>query len=146
MPVDQEMDLDFLGVDLDGIPDQEVLPGNTEAEVEVIRAEPGHNAEGKPWLRLTLRVVNVPEMDDFQPANYFPFNHFLAYPSDLDDAEARIFKGRRLKQFYEAFEAPQPATSPDAFIGLRGKVILEVESSEEYGDRNRIRRVLSKGK
>ena len=125
-------DYDFMMVSLDDLPEFKVLPEDTEVEVEIENVEPHAD---KFYAQYSLRVLGQELVKSIR--------HPLFFPKPEDDLEKRANKGTRIKEFYRAFGITQ-GTVPADQIGKTAWVILKVESNEQYGDQNVVKRVIKK--
>lgn len=109
-----------------------------EYELTVISAELSESKKtpGNMGLALAFTVEGEPLAQVVR--------EWINLPSPNDDERIANSRLLRLKQFCTTFGYdPSAGIETDDLPGLSGHVILKVESSDEYGDQNRIQRFLS---
>ena len=107
-----------------------------EYTVRIIRAEvkPRSNGQGT-MLALTF---DLPGEGDAKLVN-----HWLMFPDTATDEASTNRVLRNLKAFGEAFDVDfEAGIEVDELLRKEGKAILSVETSEEYGEQNRVKRFL----
>lgn len=110
-----------------------------EYELTILSAELKDSAKqpGKQMIELAFKIEGG-------PVNAKTLREWLHIPTADDDEGKKNSKLLRIKNFCECFDYdPSNGLETEDLIGLSGKCILGVESSDEYGDQNRIRRFLS---
>jgi hypothetical protein len=122
--------------------EEKPVAAGTEAKVRIMSVRLDNDKNGLPYMLPTLEVVDEP---------YCPeFTHFIRWPSDevkQDQGEKAYNRALgRLKNFLEAFDwdVSQGFESEDAekLVGNMAWAILDVEQDEQYGDRNRIKKLV----
>ncbi len=107
-----------------------------EYTVRIVRAEvkPRSNGQGT-MLALTF---DLPGEGDARLVN-----HWLMFPDTATDEASTNRVLRNLKAFGEAFDVDfEAGIEVDELLRKEGKAILSVETSEEYGEQNRVKRFL----
>jgi len=107
-----------------------------EYVIRIIRAEVKARTKG-PGTMLAL-TFDLPGEGDTKLVN-----HWLMFPDTAEDeiSENRVL--RNLKAFGEAFDVDfEAGIEVDELLRKEGKAILSVETSDEYGEQNRIKRFL----
>lgn len=108
-----------------------------EYVIRIIRAEvkPRSNGQGT-MLALTF---DLPGEGDARLVN-----HWLMFPDTATDEAQENRVLRNLKAFGEAFDVDfEAGIEVDELLRKEGKAILSVETSEEYGEQNRVKRFLA---
>ncbi len=111
-----------------------------EYELSVISAElkDSKNKPGAQMIEINFRI----EGEDAALAK--TVRDWLHIPAADDDEATKNRKLLRLNNFCKCFDYdPSSGIETEDFAGLMGKCILSLETSEEFGDQNRIRRYLS---
>jgi len=128
----------FLDIDLEGVPELTLLDDNTEVEVKCFSAEVKESqaTPGSMYISLGLEVVGIPTA-----ANIY---HMLFLPKQDDEEKKKLNKLRSLKGAAEIFGVSFGASGIDVaeFVGNSAWAIVGVEQSEEYGDKNKIKRFI----
>lgn len=136
--------MSLLDFNVTDVPDQTVLPQG-QHQLEVARAEVRQQKPEKgqsEFLMLTL----VPTEDP----NAKEITHVLMLPDETVNERDNNNRARRLKEFIKAFGISaytvadiKAAAANDSLVGASGFGVLAIESSEEYGEQNRVQRFLS---
>lgn len=109
-----------------------------EYEVSVLGAElkESQNKPGNMMIELSLRVEGEPLAK--------PVRDWLQLPNSNDDEGTKNRKLLKLSSFCKCMDYDYSSgIETDDLPGLSGRVILGLESSDEFGDQNRVRRYLS---
>jgi hypothetical protein len=104
-----------------------------EYPLRIVAAEMQRSKKGNQMLMVRFEIIDEPHSKDI--------NHYLLFPSDEDDAKRKNQRLLAFKNFYKAFGVD--ASSPvdvDELVGLEGTAFLGVDSSDEYGEQNRIKK------
>jgi len=123
-------------------PDPQAVPAN-EYTLEIVSvSEPLEGSDegkwaGRKYFRILVRPTDGPP--DVDLSNPAIFNHLLLIPNeDLSDDYAA--EARRWRKFIDCFgletEQVDPAVS---WVGCIGRCMVSVETSEAYGEQNRIK-------
>jgi len=136
---------DFMDVSVADAEGLQILPENEEVKLIVTEATPN---DEKAYCLLNLEVVGQDLVKGIR--------HFLFYTKtkkwcnamglDTDQVDApkkAQSKDFRLRQFLEAFGLPTEGCSAQAMVGAEGWAILGVEESAEYGDQNKIKKLVN---
>lgn len=108
-----------------------------EYVIRIIRAEVKPRTKGQgTMLALTF---DLPGEGDTKLVN-----HWLMLPDTAEDETSENRVLRNLKAFGEAFDVDfEAGIEVDDLLRKEGKAILSVETSDEYGEQNRIKRFLA---
>lgn len=123
--------------------DEVILPNDTEAKVCIKRAEVKLDKNRNPYWAIGMSIVEAPAYaDQLAYVSDFTQNMFML-ANAKDDAKQRNRKNLRLQAFMQAFglDLNSPFTL-ESLCGLEAWCILKVEESEEYGDKNQVKRWL----
>ena len=122
----------ILDFNLDEVPElKAVAPG--EYSVSILSADERTDKNGNPGIRMVMKISGE---EDVKPLSYW-----LSLPGDKEEGEDRNRKLRTLKRFLECFGLILPLEVDD-LVGEEGWVLLSIETSDDYGDQNRIKRFL----
>lgn len=128
--------MSFLDFDLGNVPELNALPDG-EYELRILACEVKNSQAGNPMVSISFDV----------PAEVTSkgIHHTLMLPTQADDEKKRNGRLRGLKGFCDAFriDYQNGITLDESVVGLTGWAILGIESSEEYGDQNRVRRFVA---
>ena len=114
----------------------EPLPDNTKLLCVVSKFEPKQSARGNPSIHVELTVVKPEEpgyvnrklFDDINLENEYTLGRLL-----------NLLKGVGMSE--EDIRKPDFKLIPEDVVGLQCAVAVGVRKSEQYGDRNTIKRV-----
>lgn len=129
------------GIDLTGFNFDEVVePQAVEAGEYQLRiidcSEPKEDKNGNMYIMPRLEVVDVPTGKDF--------TYFLGLPSSEMDAKQLNKCLVKLKNFGIAFGVDMSRqVDVEELVGLTGWAILGVESNEQYGDQNYVKKFIA---
>jgi len=127
--------MSLIDLHLGDVPDQEPVPAG-EYTLRVANAELRNSEKtGGQYLYVLCEIEGEP--------NAFPVSHVLMFPSVQDDEVTKNNRLRRIKKFIAAIglDPTQPFEVED-LIGQTFNAILDVEESDDYGTKNRIKRLL----
>jgi len=130
---------DFMNVSVDEAQERQTLPTGTEVMLEV-QSRIQFDSE-KSYLLLDCKVVQCSSAG-FDVALTKHVSHFLRYPQQDDDGEARNDKLLALARFYAACSLPSAVSDPHKFVGCRFWVILKETEDPTYGKQNAVKRLL----
>lgn len=123
------------GIDgLGDTPDAQLLEGDTEHELRVVKAEVKvSQRSNNPYLNLTLEPVDEPTAD--------VIFDIASLPNAEDDERKRLFKRRMLKNLMQALDLdPDALEDTDQMEGATGYAIIGVEDDGEHPKRNVVKR------
>ena len=128
--------MSFLDFNLQDVPELNALPEG-EYELRILACEVKTSAAGNPMVSIS--------MDCPAEVTSKGIHHTLMLPTAADDEKKKNGRLRGLKGFCDAFgiDYSNGITLDESVVGLTGWAILGIESSEEYGDQNRVRRFVS---
>lgn len=131
--------IDLVDQNIADTPDPVVMAADSEVKLRIISAEYNQKAEknnGNPYLMVRFEVCDQPLAKEI--------SKFFALPCHELDAKKNEAAKRTLKYLGEAFgvDFNRPFEDED-LVGLEGWVILGVESTEQYGDQNFIKRFVT---
>lgn len=122
----------MLDLSFDNVVEYEARPeGEYEVRIEDIEQKTGDKGT---YIRATLMIVG----DDFAKT----ISHVMMLPGQADDARKRNNRLLAIQRFYAAFGVDYkngPVNISD-LPGLTAWAILGLESSDQYGDQNRVKR------
>jgi len=125
--------------DIKNVQDAQLLPDG-EYQVEIMKAEvkESKNTPGNFYVNLRLSVPSEPAAEDF-----YHMVHLVG-SNDTED-QKRIRKMRAIKEFLNAFKVnlsgnPSEEELCNALEGKTGWAIVKTDSSDEFGDRNGVKR------
>lgn len=133
----------FLDIDL-GDAQEPTAASEGEHLLRIVSAElkdrkakiEGESSPGQ-MLVVKFSVTDEPTAKDF--------NHFILLPTEQDDAKTKNNRKWGLKTFCEAFEIPYgTGIDTETMPGLEGWAMLALESSEQYGEQNRVRQFMAR--
>lgn len=115
----------------------QAVAADEEYELRIIGVDPRENENG-PFVMVRLEVIGHDEALDI--------NQYLGFPGADRDAKQNNRIIKRLKQFCDAFELPDPLAgtfTPEDWVGASGWAIL---AQEEYeGEmQNRVKKVIAR--
>lgn len=128
-------DVSFLAMNLQDVKDLEPVPED-EYEVQVAGVEDLREGQDWPRLNVALTVLGQPNASTV----YYP----LFMPRDEDDQQRQQGALRKIKYFCDGFgiDYSSGGINTEDFQGKSGRVRLILERNEEYGDRNKVTRVI----
>ena len=130
--------MSFLDLNLNDVPELEVLAdGEYELRVTGAELKSYSNAKGAgQFISLSFDCPAEP--------NSKGIYHTLFLPNPGDDEKKRNNALRSIKYFCDAFGVDySQGIDIEGLVGVTGWAILKTESSEDYGDQNRIRRFVT---
>ena len=114
------------------------MPDGTETKLVIVDVRSGKDKNGYDYLQPVLEILDEPFSKDF--------THFLHLP-DTDRMSAKQLNRVRnsIKVFCEAFEidTTRPFDPKDDWPGQEGWAILGVQSNEQYGDQNYVKKFIT---
>ena len=125
--------MSFLDIDTSDAVEPKAVAADEEYEIRMTSIEQSINKKGNPYL--------LPRFDIPSEAASKDFTKYLALPHEnMTEKELNSCKWQ-LKNFFEALgiDASQ-RIDLDACVGETAWAILGVDSNEEYGDQNYIKR------
>lgn len=127
--------IDLSTMDLENVSEPTPVPGDEEYELRILEVILKENKNGEPYIMPRFEVIGHPTAKDF--GEYIPLPHSGMDPKKMERSKYR------LKLFLTTFNLPL-TTSLDIedMVGSTGWAILGVESDEQYGDSNKIKRFL----
>ena len=126
----------ILKVNLSDVKEPTIIEANTEVTLRIISVKEGVDKNGNNYIQPVFEVPEVPEAKSF--------SYFLSIPNDQMDAKKKQNSGWRLLQFLTAFGVNSDGEIDlEDLIGLTADAILGVESSEQYGDQNYVKRFVA---
>lgn len=126
----------ILKVNLGDVKEPVVIEANTEVTIRIISVKEGVDKNGNNYIQPLFEVPSVPEAKSF--------SKYYAIPNDEMDAKKKQQSGWALLQFFTAFNLdPNGEHDTEDLIGLEADAILGVESSEQYGEQNFIKRFVT---
>ena len=119
----------------DDVYDEVVLPVGTEAQIQIVSVDTGTDKNGGTYWRLRCEILDQPTAKDITT--------FISFPGPSDDAKRVNRKKLSLMRMMQSLkmDLTKPFSQSD-LIGLTAWVILGIQSSDEYGDQNIIKRWL----
>ena len=137
-PDETEQDYVDFG-NLDDIPDEHAVPA-AEYELKLITLEKRPQKKHPEKSMLYIQF----ELPDDPLSKLITHVIMLAHPDD--DKRTFMRRQRAVKYFYTAFDIPlSGGVKLSEYVGNKCWAILTEESSEEYGDQNRIARFVARG-
>lgn len=122
----------LLDMDLDNVIAPRILEEG-EANLRVIGVEEGQSKKtGEDYLRIRL--------DPFEEVGANEIAVYLMLPNANNDAKTSNKRRYRIKEFMDAIGATSMDT--DHWLGETCWAILGVQTSEEYGDQNTVKRFI----
>lgn len=131
--------IDLVDQNIADTPEPVVLPADSEVKLRIIAADYAHKEDknnGNPYMMIRFEVCDDPLAKEI--------GKFFALPCANVDAKRNEGNKRSLKYLGEAFgvDFNRPFDS-DELVGLEGWAILGVETSEQYGDQNYVKRFVT---
>lgn len=123
----------FMDTDLNEVQDIIVLePG--EYQLRCVKAEVKVSAKGNEYLNLRLDIPEIINADDV---------YYMLMAPDGNDPKVDNKRKIALRTACEAFGVPYDAIrNPEMFEGNMVWAVLGVEDDEEYGPKNRVKRII----
>lgn len=136
----EEVDEDYLDLgDLSGVPDEHTVPG-AEYEMTIITLE---RRPQKKYPSKKMLYIQFENPDD--PLSKI-VTHVIMLPHPEDDKRTHTRRERAVKYFYEAFDIPLTSgVKLSDYVGSKGWVLLSEETSDQFGDQNRVSRFIRRG-
>ena len=126
----------ILDINLADVPELTTVPAGTEVEVQIGSLEQGESKTGNPMLTCRLTILNEENVGSI-------FN-YLTLPVEDDDENTRNAKLRRLKRFCDSFGIDYASgIDLEAAVGKTSWAVVGEDSSEEFGNRNTIKRFVA---
>ncbi len=133
--------MSFLNVNLNDVKDLVALPDG-EYELRLYKAEL-KTVEKVDSVAFGAEMINM-AFDVPSETDAKDISHTLWLPKASDSEKDQQNALRRLKYFCDAFGIDYSSgINLDEIIGATGWALLKTESSDEYGDQNRIRRFIT---
>jgi hypothetical protein len=126
-----------LDLNVDDAYEPEMLPADSEVKVRVASAEVKKSAKGNSYINIRLEPINNPRAKDI----YF----MLGLPDKADDEKTSNAKKIRIKALCEACDLPTSSIDLNGFIGKEFYVLVRAESDPEFGDKNTVKKIVSRG-
>lgn len=133
-------DYSDLEKEIDDAPEPKVLPRGSEVFARIITVNEGiSDKNGAQWYMPIFDVPNDPMVIEF---NDFMWD--LADRDKLDPkaAQRAVYKFQKFAQAMN-LDYSRPFSWTDDLIGLEGWVILGIQKSDEYGDKNTVSKYVS---
>jgi hypothetical protein len=120
--------------DLSDIPElSPVAPG--EYDLRIIQAkETKSNRTGRTGIMMICEIVGEDNAQNLIETMWLPM--------DSDDEVKKTKMYRMIKDRLEAIGLPTTGTNVTDFAGAEFSAILDLETSDEYGDSNKIKKIL----
>lgn len=133
-------DEDYLDLgDLSGVPDEHTVPG-AEYELAIVTLEKRPQKKS-PQKKMLYIQFELPE----DPLSKL-ITHTIMLPHPEDDKRTFTKRERAVRYFYEAFDIPlSGGVKLSDYVGNKGWVLLREETTDEFGDQNRISRFVRRG-
>ncbi len=125
--------IDLTDTNLDDAVEPTVVDGDAEYKLRIVDCKVDKNKHGNPYMLPRFEVSDEPISKEF--TKYLPLPYSGMDEKDLNNTKLK------LSRFFEAFgiDASAPIDSED-MIGLEGWAILGVETDDQYGDQNYVKR------
>ena len=124
--------MSFLDVDTSSAVEPKVVEADEEYEIRIVGATVNNDKNGKPYFLPRFEIVGEPSAKEF--------TKFMRLPHDEMNDKQRNNCLWQLKCFYEAFGITSPIGDENDIIGETAYAILGVNSDEEYGDQNYVKK------
>jgi len=125
--------MSFLGLDLSGVPDRQLLPeGEAELRCTTAAKKPSKTTEGNEYLELILESCSNPVADPI----FFRAN----IPNNSHEAKTALWFNRQLKEVHQAFGVELNGASSEDFVGRTAWALVTVAKDEGYGERNEVKK------
>jgi len=118
------------------------VPAGEEYELRIIEAKVGTaKSSGMPYIRCRCEIIGDDAANDI--------SMFVSMPHADREPKSNNRLLKRLNDFCDAFELPSPLKNPkfnpeEDWQGATGWAILGVETSEEFGDQNTVKKVVAR--
>lgn len=127
----------FLGLNLDDAREPELLPADKEVELQIVAASVETSKKtGSPYLSIQWEAPDFPLSKRVRQVYMFP--------ADDDDERTRNSRLWSLRQFAEAHGLTNGIPAPEDLIGARAWAIMGVENDPQYGDQNRVKKLVAR--
>jgi hypothetical protein len=134
--------VDYSNINLDDVPELEILPAGKEVEIEIKMVFTGTSDkyEGNPrYYQPLFEAIDMPTVPDFQG--------FLWEPHDIEKLppKQQVRALADFKKFTQCFniDLSQKFEWEEDIPGKTGWVITGVKKSDEYGDQNIVKKYLN---
>jgi hypothetical protein len=120
--------------DLDNLPELEaVAAGEYQLKIQKAEVKQQDPAKGNSqFLSLSFEILS-------DNPNVKNVSHVIMLPNNSVDDKENYSRKRRIKAFIEAFKIGMPFEA-DQLGGETGWALLSLETSDEYGDQNRVKK------
>lgn len=124
---------------LDGVQEPRVAEANSDTKLRILDVTTGTDKNGRPYVLPRFEIVG----DDLAK----DFTKFLTVPTkELAEEDKKKFERCRwaMKEFMEAFgiDPARPGSEED-WVGYEGWAILGIQTSDEYGEQNYIKKFVT---
>jgi hypothetical protein len=122
-------------IDFENVVEPTTVPGDQEYKIRIVGATQSFDKNDNPYLLPRFEVVGEPTVKEF--------TKFLRLPhSGLDEKQLNN-AGFALKKFLAAFVLdPSSLDSPEDLIGYEGWAILGLETTNDWGDQNFVKKFI----
>ncbi|KKL51831.1 hypothetical protein LCGC14_2291580 [marine sediment metagenome] len=128
--------MSILDLDLSDAQEPQVAPANEEYKLRIVGVKVGVDKNSHDYFIPAFEIPDEP--------NYKEFSRFYGLPhKDMNPKQLNSCKWQ-LKSFFEAFKVDhsKKLNVENDLPGKTGWAILGVESVEEYGDKNYIKKLI----
>lgn len=127
--------LDLSDMNIKETPDPIVVEADSEVELRILDVQLKTNKNGNPYILPRFEIINEPLAKDF--------TKYMEIPTRSLDAKKFERAKQTLKYFGEAFDIDfDSQLDINDLIGKTGWAILGVETSDEYGEQNYIKKFI----
>ncbi len=128
--------IDLTDTNLDDAQEPVVVEGDQEYKLRIIDCKVDTNKNGAPYILPRFEIVDEPLSKEF--TKYLPLPH-----NEMTEKKLNTTK-LNLKRFFDAVGIdPNGPINTEDLIGLEGWAILGVETDDQYGDQNYIKRFVA---
>ena len=125
--------IDLSNDNMDDVQEPIAVDGDQEYKLYIVTCKMDTNKNDMPYILPRLEIIDEPLSREF--TKYLPLPHNSMTEKELNKTKLG------LKRFFDAFDIDSSApVDVEELAGKEGWAILGVESSEEYGDQNYIKR------
>lgn len=115
-------------------PDPTIMDADSEVKLRIVDCTHKENKNGEEYILPRFEIIDEPLTKEVTKYLGLPY-------AGLD--EKKLMKTKNaLKHFFSAFDVPEKF-DPEELVGLEGWAILGVETTEEYGEQNYVKKFVT---
>jgi hypothetical protein len=130
--------IDMSGEDFDNTQEPYAVKAGEEYKLVIVDVKEGKDKNGLDYLQPRLEVVGEPFAKDF--------THFMHLPNKAEMSDKQLNRVRwNMKSFAECFgiDLGRPQDPKEDWVGMEGFAILGISKSEEYGEQNFVKKLIT---